>query len=103
MILNLAVLAFMIGLMLALNLVSLLPVFVIKFLVRAKVYRSGSLGYEKYVSTDSQNRTSNRSRYFYRDVENFKDTCTGKINLLMIAICVLFCEAIAFALYLVVS
>jgi len=99
MIINLAVLALLIGLMLALNLVSLLPVFIVRFLVRIKIYRSGSLGYEKYQATDSSNRTSMRSRYFYRDPENFKDTCTGKINLIVSALCVLICETVAFGLY----
>jgi hypothetical protein len=103
MIINLAVLALLIGLTLALNLVSLLPVFVVRFLVRIKIYRSGSLGYEKYEAIDSNNRTEMRSRYFYRDSENFKDTCTVKINLIIIILCVLICESIAFGLYFLVK
>ncbi|MBI3136634.1 MAG: hypothetical protein HYZ14_18305 [Bacteroidetes bacterium] len=102
MIVNLSVLALMIGLILALNIVSLLPVFVIKFLIKTRLFRAGSLGYEKYQHTDTSNRTSTRSRYFFRDAENFKTTCTGKINLIVIVICVAVCEALSFALYFLV-
>jgi hypothetical protein len=102
MILNLVVLALLIGLMAALNIVSLLPVFVVRFLVRIKLFRSGSLGYEKYEYVNSQNMTSTRSRYFYRNAENFKTTYTGKINLIMIGISVFVCEILAFSIYLLI-
>lgn len=103
MIINLLVLALLIGLILAVNVASLLPVFVVRFLVRARLYRSGSLGYEKYEHTDTSNRTSTRSRYFYRSPDNFKSTCTGKINLILILISVVACEVITLLLYMLVK
>lgn len=102
MIINLVILALVIGLILALNIVSLLPVFVIRFLVRIGFFRAGSLGYEKYQYTDTTNHTSTRSRYFFRDAENFKTTCTGRINVIVIILCVLICEALSFGLYFLV-
>lgn len=103
MILNLLILALIIGLILALNIVSLLPIFVIKTLVRIRVYKQGALGYERYQVTDTNNRTTTRSRYYRRDEGTEKQTCTGRINLVVIAICVLLCEGLALGLYLLMK
>lgn len=103
MILNLIAIAFLVGLFIALNLTTLLPVFVIRFLTKTGLFRSGYLGYEKYEHTDSENRTSKRSRYFCRDAENFKTTCTFRIQLIMIAVCVLAFELVTLGLYFLVA
>jgi len=102
-IINLIVLALIIGLLLGFNAASLLPVFAIKLLIGLKFFRSGSLGYEKYEHIDSQNRISTRSRYFFRDQNNFKSTCTAKVNLILIGIFVFVLEALSLLLYFVVS
>jgi len=103
MIINIVVIGLILGIILALNLVSLLPIFIIKLLVQLKIYKLGSLGYEKYVHIDSQNRKSTRSRYFFRNENNIRDTCTGKINLIVVSISVLFFEVIALSLYFLLS
>ena len=103
MLISLTAIAMLIGTLVAFNLVALLPVFVINFLINLKVFRPGALSYEKYEHTDSTNRTSTRSRYFFRDDQNFKTTSTGRIYLIMILICVIISEIVGLGLYFVVS
>lgn len=102
MIVNILVLGLVLGIILALNLVSLLPIFVIKILVQLKVYKHGSLGYEKYEHIDSEYKKSTRSRYYFRDENNKRETCTGKINVIMMGLCVVVFEVIAVGLYFLV-
>lgn len=103
MVINLIILALIVGIVIGLNLVALVPIFVIQVLTRFGFFRNGKLSYEKYTHTDTTNRTSTRSRYLFRDANNFKDVCTGKVYLLMVLLSVVILELLAVGIYLVAA
>ncbi|MBK9190724.1 MAG: hypothetical protein IPM77_03995 [Crocinitomicaceae bacterium] len=103
MVINLIILALIVGVVIGLNLVALVPLFVIQVVLKFGFFRNGKLSYEKYEFTDTHNRTTTKSRYIFRGENNFKDTCTGKITVIMIAISVAILELLAVGIYFIGS
>ena len=103
MVINLIILALIVGVVIGLNLVALVPLFVIQVMLKFGFFRNGKLSYEKYEYTDSQNRTTTKSRYIFRGENNNKDVCTGKITVIMITISVTILELLAVGIYLIGS
>lgn len=103
MVINLMVIALLIGLVLGFNLASLVPRFSIKVVQTVGLFRGCVLGYEKFTQTNSDNRTEKRSRYFCKDRHNYKTTCTGKIYFSIVFLSVVLFELMAVGIYFLMA